>query len=197
MLALVQNGSDKFFYLGADLIHGEELMPRQMKVLIAEDEASVADLYKISLADRGHEVLVTTDGSECLETYAKATVRNSNPEAGKFDAIVLDYSLPIVNGLQVAKRILSMNPKERIVFASGYVVDTLAKSVSELGRIVELVQKPFEMDGFIDLLEDVAVTRELEELNVDVRKIKDMNPSPEQLRDLLHGLKKIQKGKAL
>ena len=110
---------------------------------------------------------------------------------------MLDYSLPIVNGLQVAKRILSMNPKERIVFASGYVVDTLTKSVSELGRIVELVQKPFEMDGFIDLLEDVAVTRELEELNVDVRRIKDMNPSPEQLRDLLRGLKKIQKGKAL
>jgi CheY-like chemotaxis protein len=175
----------------------KNIMSRQMKVLIAEDEPSVADLYKISLADRGHEVLITSDGSECLETYDNATVTNSNPEARKFDAIVLDYSLPIVNGLQVAKKILSANPKERIVFASGYVVDTLTKSVSELGRIVELVQKPFEMDGFIDLLEDVAVTRELEELNVDVKRIKDMNPSPEQLRDLLHGLKKIQKGKAL
>src|SRR5207237_8073751 len=123
------NCSYIFFYRCVYLIHVKELIPSQMKFLIAEDEASVADLYKISLADRGHEVLVTTDGSECLETYAKATVRNSNPEAGKFDAIVLDYSLPIVNGLQVAKRILSMNPKERIVLASGYVVDTLTKWV--------------------------------------------------------------------
>src|SRR2546428_9376395 len=185
MLALVQNGSDKFFYLGADLIHGEELMPRQMKVLIAEDEASVADLYKISLADRGHEVLVTTDGSEWLETYAKATVRNSNPEAGKLDAIVLDYSLPIVNGLQVAKRILSMNPKERIVFASGYVVETLTKSVSELGRIVELVQKPFEMDGFIDLLEDVAGIKEVKKIKNGDSGVKNKKTAPPHIKDIV------------
>ena len=171
-------------------------MPRQLKVLIAEDEPSVATLYEAALADRGHEVLITSDGSECLQTYTKAPTGNSH-EFRKFDAIVLDYSLPTINGMQVAKSILSINPKERIVFASGYVVDTLTKSVSELGRIVELVQKPFEMEGFVDLLEDVAVTRELEDLNVDVKRIKDMHPSPEQLRDLLHGLKKIQKGRSL
>lgn len=172
-------------------------MPRQLKVLIAEDEPSVANLYEAALAERGHEVLLTNDGRECLETYASAPFETSNQEKRKFDAIVLDYALPNMNGLQVAKNILSINPKERIVFASSYVVDTLTKSVSELGKIVELVQKPFEMEGFIDLLEDVAVTRELQDLNVDVDRIREMNPSPEQLRDLLHGLKKIQKGRAL
>jgi len=172
-------------------------MAKQMKVLIAEDEPSVAGLYEMALSDRGHEAMITSNGSECLQTYTKAPAGNPNAEFRKFDAIVLDFNLPSLNGMQVAKSILSINPKERIVFASGYVVDTLTKSVAELGRVVELVQKPFEMEGFIDMLEDVAVTRELEELNVDVKKIKDMHPSPEQLRDLLHGLKKIQKGRSL
>jgi CheY-like chemotaxis protein len=168
-----------------------------MKVLVAEDDIAAANLYEEALSQRGHEVIVTHDGLQCLETYAKIKSENSDPDRCPFDAIILDYAMPRINGLQAAKKILSVDPRERIIFASAYVIDTLSNSVSELGRVVELVQKPFEMDAFVDLIEDVGVTKELEKLNVNVKEIKSMQPTHQQLKDLLSGLKKIQKGRAL
>jgi CheY-like chemotaxis protein len=176
-----------------------------LKVLVAEDDVNIANLYQIALGSRGHEVVLTNDGKECLDAYLKDVSRsavnhleNVNRNIlSPFSAIVLDYRMPKMNGLEAARQILSINPKERIVFASAHVIDTLADSISGLGRVVELIQKPFEMDAFVDLIEDVGITKELEDLNVNVKRIMDINPTREQLRDLLEGLRRIQKGRVL
>lgn len=47
----------------------------QMKVLIAEDERSMSDLYRIAIEARGHHVLVTSDGVECVDAYKEALGR--------------------------------------------------------------------------------------------------------------------------
>jgi|SRR6185295_14996909 len=179
-------------------------MVTRMKVLIAEDDQYASTLYETALTGRGHEALFTQDGKSCVETYMKAvseSMDNGSSSNGTsispFSAVVLDYRMPEMNGLEVAKEILSINPKERIIFASAHVIDTLAQSISELGKVVELLQKPFEMDAFVDLLEDIGVTKGLEELNVDVKSIRELRPSREQLKDLLEGLRKIQKGRVL
>lgn len=178
-------------------------MAARMKVLIAEDDHNAASLYQTALGDRGHEALLTYDGQQCIETYVRAlheSLDNDSSPNGSyspFHAIVLDYKMPKMNGLDVAKEILSINPHERIIFASAHVIDTLAQSISELGKVVELLQKPFEMDAFVDLLEDLNITKGLQELNVDVKRINELKPTREQLRDLLEGLRRIQKGRVL
>lgn len=177
-------------------------MATRLKVLIAEDDPNAASLYEMALTDRGHEAMLTRDGKECIEAYLKAVSDRLETDSdvksvSPFSAVVLDYRMPKMDGLDVAKEILSINPKERIIFASAHVVDTLSQSISQLGKIVELLQKPFEMDAFIDLLEDITVTKGLEELNVDIKSIKELRPTREQLRDLLDGLRKIQKGRVL
>jgi hypothetical protein len=73
----------------------------------------------------------------------------------------------------------------------------LADSVKNLQQVVELIQKPFELDPFVDLVEDKGIYNELEKLNVKVKEVKDLNPTHQQIRDLLDGLKKLQKGRAL
>lgn len=55
-----------------------------------------------------------------------------------FDVVVLDYKMPDKNGMEVAKEILRINPHQRIMFASAYVIETLKDSVKELSRVVEL-----------------------------------------------------------
>jgi len=167
-----------------------------MKILIAEDELGVRETYKLMLESRGHIVTVTRDGSECLKVYndtIAALADNSeeylahNPP---FDVVVLDHYMPNMDGLQAAKLILVANRHQRIIFASAYVKSTLEASVKQLHAVVELLEKPFDLDVLADVIEDKRVYEELKKTNLNVRQIKD--PSIDQLKNLLQGLKKIQ-----
>lgn len=53
-----------------------------------------------------------------------------------FDVVVLDYKMPKLDGLQVAKQILNWNPMQRVIFASAFVMETLRDSVKELEQVV-------------------------------------------------------------
>ena len=157
--------------------------------------------YELVLKERNHEVVVTNDGEQCLEAFTRelgdrGSVRNQMM-IPPFDAVVLDYRMPKKDGMEVAKQILAIAPKQRILFASAYVLETLADSVKNLQQVVELIQKPFELDPFMDLVEDIGAYADLERLNVGVKDIKGLNPTHQQVQDLLAGLKKIQKGRGI
>ena len=66
-----------------------------------------------------------------------------------------------MNGMDVAKEILAVNPHQRIIFASAYVKETLQESVKQLKQIVELMQKPFTLSQLVDTVEDKEVYEEL------------------------------------
>ena len=115
-----------------------------------------------------------------------------------YDAVVLDYRMPKKDGLQAAKEILASNPSQRIIFASAYVKETLRESVKELRQVVELMQKPFLPEALVDVIEDSDAYPELKKLFVNVSKMSEIdfeNPTPDQIRDIFEGLKKIQKGR--
>jgi hypothetical protein len=68
-------------------------------------------------------------------------------------------------------------------------------SVKKLKQIVELMQKPFDATALVETIEDKEIYNGLEKLNVNVKKIKDFNPSHEEIRDFLEGLREIMKGR--
>lgn len=163
-----------------------------MKVLIADDEPDLLSQYQTILEDRNHTVVTTQDGEACVLMYSKELAQHpDNP----FDAVVLDYSMPKLNGLQTAKEILGLNPSQRIIFASAYVQETLVDSIKNLKQIVELLQKPFSLQSLVDTLEDRDIYDELAKLNVNIQNLMDLNPSHAQIRDYLDALRKIQKAK--
>ncbi|MGH9922520.1 MAG: response regulator [Nitrososphaerales archaeon] len=166
-----------------------------MKILIAEDEPDIAMPYRIVLEKRNHQVMITDNGEACLEAYNDALRRGPKENGMPFDAVVLDYRMPKKDGMEVAKEILAVNPHQRIIFASAYVKDTLVDSVKQLKQVVELMQKPFELDALVDTVEDKEIYAGLEKLNVKVQQIKDLDPTHEQVRDLVEGLSKIMKNR--
>ncbi len=172
-----------------------------MKILIAEDEVDLLSQYKEILEKNNHEVITTTNGEECLLAYRKAYEKwfkekddDSSPDS-PFDALILDYQMPKKNGLEAAKEIISIVPKQRIIFASAYVENTLRESIKNLKKIVELMQKPFELKALVDTIEDKEIYYELEKLNVNIQNLKELDPTHAQVRDYLDALKKIQKGR--
>jgi CheY-like chemotaxis protein len=166
-----------------------------MKILLAEDHEDTAMVYKAALGDKGHVVVHTTNGEDCLTVYHNefqtATMHsNLNEHIQPFDAVILDYNMPRMNGLEVAKEILAVNPHQRIIFASAYLQDILIDSINQLNQIVEILNKPFSEQELIDTVEDKSIYSELKELNVNIDDLKNANFRHEQLRDVLDILKK-------
>lgn len=171
-----------------------------MKILIAEDEENISALYRIALESRGHTVTCTIDGMECVNTYKTAnseTLKNTSAAENSFpcpyDVVILDYRMPRMDGMDAAKNILKLQPKQRIVFASAFVQETLVESINELDQVVELLQKPFEIDVLVDTVEDKSIYQGLEKLNVNIKHLQDWNPTHSQIRDLLDGLLRLRK----
>jgi two-component SAPR family response regulator len=81
--------------------------------------------------------------------------------------LVFEYSILFLllemqmNGLEIGKGILAVNPRKRIIFASAYVQDILLDSISQLNQIVEILNKPFNEQELIDTVEDKSIYSEL------------------------------------
>lgn len=166
-----------------------------MRILLAEDHEDTAVVYKAALGDKGHVVVHTTNGEDCLKVYHNefqiASVHSDAREhIQPFDAVILDYNMPRMNGLEVAKEILACNPHQRIIFASAYLQDLLIDSIHQLNQLVEILNKPFSEQELIDTVEDKSIYSELKELNVNIDDFKNANFRHEQLRDTLDILKK-------
>lgn len=51
-----------------------------MKILIAEDEPDIARSYKLTLEERGHSVLLASDGVDCLAKYQDEWLKIRNTQ---------------------------------------------------------------------------------------------------------------------
>ncbi|HJT47125.1 MAG TPA: response regulator [Nitrososphaeraceae archaeon] len=169
-----------------------------MNILIAEDDSDTGSSYKRALEDSNHKVILTENGEECLKIYhEKLGDIKYNTSATEhiqpFDVVILDYKMPKINGMEVAKEILAINPHQRIIFASAYVKETLEDSLKQLRQVVELMQKPFAPNALIDTVEDKEIYDELKRFNVNVEFVKAANFRHEQLREILEALRRLQK----
>ena len=92
-----------------------------MKILIVEDDNDTAILYKRALEAKGHQITITNNGEGCLQVYHKELQNitlniNATMHVQPFDSVVLDYKILKINGIEVAKEILAVNPHQRIIF---------------------------------------------------------------------------------
>ena len=77
-----------------------------MKVLLVEDEPSVANLINKGLAEQGHSVTIATDGTLGLDFATNNT----------FDVMILDIMLPNMSGMELCKQIRQKNIATPILF---------------------------------------------------------------------------------
>ncbi|KKK73217.1 hypothetical protein LCGC14_2896040 [marine sediment metagenome] len=101
----------------------------RMRILVAEDSESFALLYKTTLEKRGHSVTIAKDGNDCIYKYTDAQQNFGNGKP-PFDLVILDHKMPRMLGTDVAKEILDLNPKQRIMFVTGHVKEMM-KGIKE------------------------------------------------------------------
>jgi CheY-like chemotaxis protein len=182
-------------------IYHEELKKRNR--IRSEDttKGKTSDIDLSHLDSIGNREEIGEDNSRNGLTSQDNT---SRPGVSPFDVVVLDYKMPGKDGMEVAREILDLNPDQRIIFASAYVQETLEDSVKQLKRVVELLQKPFEIQALIDTIEDKEVYQELKKIMIKIRSFEQDGSSlqrgsddlsREQIRDMFECLRRIQKNR--
>jgi CheY-like chemotaxis protein len=170
-----------------------------VKILVGEDHYDTSLLYKMTLEDRGHVVRIEDNGEDSLKNYQEefqkvSLYSNPTEHIQPYDAVILDYKMPKIDGLEVGKEIIAVNPRQRLIFASAYLNDTLIEPIQGMkqDREVEVLYKPFVQQTLIDKVEDKEIYSDLQKLNVDIDIdcVKAADFRHDQLKDMLHILRK-------
>jgi CheY-like chemotaxis protein len=112
-------------------------------VLLVDDDEAHALLSQLLLQRLGYAVHVFSDGFEAEQAYRAA------PESYYF--IATDYTMDRMDGLELARRLISINPEAQILLLTGYDHPDIVREARKVGvRSVSL--KPISTEEFDDII---------------------------------------------
>lgn len=106
------------------------------RVLVIEDQEDLAELYASALAEEGFRVTKAYTGEEGIAFF----------EDEGADVIVLDVTLPEMNGVQVLQKIRDRDTKIPVVVATGETNDETRQQCQRLG-VQEYMEKPVKSEA--------------------------------------------------
>ncbi len=121
--------------------------PARATVLVVDDEPSVRRACQSMLRKLGLPVLAAGSGPEALDLV------RANP--GEVHLVVLDLSMPGMDGLTTLDALLALDPSLRIVLSSGFDEQALLGRGCT-GRIAGFLQKPYTLADLRDALARAA-----------------------------------------
>ncbi len=129
------------------------------EILVVDDEELMRDLISASLTRMGHRARVKRNAQEALEVY----------EAGRFDMVISDFKMPGMTGLEMAERILQVDPFASIVLMTAFGTIETAVKAMKLG-VKDFVEKPFQIEILEHTVNQVLRLRTLENENRRLRE---------------------------
>jgi len=124
---------------GEDMDSEDLTRPR---ILIMEDEPSLAEGLKMVLSEQGYRVSVADTGIRALGSL---TGKN-------FDLMVADLRLPDMDGMEVLRLIKETKPETEVIVITGYASVVSAVESMKLGAL-DYLPKPFTDDEFKSVVE--------------------------------------------
>ena len=106
---------------------------RQVRILLMEDDGTVAHLIQLHLQSRGYAVDLAFDGRKGLDQYA----------AGKHDILIIDQRMPVMSGLDVIRELRNKPPLPPILMISALGSEEVAVEALKLGALDYVIKDPY------------------------------------------------------
>jgi CheY-like chemotaxis protein len=106
------------------------------RILIAEDDDAVGMQVARALGEDGHEITLACDGRAALDRLAQA--------AGKFDLLLTDIKMPVMDGIALALAAARDYPDIMIMLMTGYA-DQRERASGLDALVHDVLAKPFTL----------------------------------------------------
>ncbi len=120
----------------------DELPGGNENILLVDDEPVMVEMGSMILERLGYQVTGETDSARALELF--------NANAGRFDLIITDYTMPKLTGTDLAKEIHRIRPGIPIIMCTGFSEKVTPSNAAEFG--VEHIMKPFVANDIAELI---------------------------------------------
>ena len=111
--------------------------PCKGSVLLVDDEEMVREVGCAMLEDMGLRVFQAEHGEQALDIYQQ--------HQGEIDVVLLDMTMPKMDGKACFEALLQLNPQVKVLIASGYQASDIYARFSTQAPI-GVVQKPFDFE---------------------------------------------------
>ena len=110
-------------------------MRMHVSIMIVEDVWESAHLYRMYLARLGFDSIVFTNPLRALDHYRQ------NPR--RYSLVILDWYMPNLNGLKLAKKLRELDANVKILLISAYFMeDMIGGSEFATAKISDTLSKP-------------------------------------------------------
>jgi len=120
------------------------------KVLLVDDELEFTQVLSERMKARGVDVDTAASGHEALEKV----------KGRSYDAIILDFSMPEMDGIETLRHLVEDNPDLQVILLTGYA--TLEKGIEaiKLGAM-DFLEKPAEIQKLMEKIQQAKANKML------------------------------------
>lgn len=115
------------------------------KILVVDDAAFMRMMVKDNLKKAGYSDFIEAgDGEDAVNKYTE-----TNP-----DLVLLDITMPVMDGIQTLQRIKQINPQSKVIMCSAMGQESMVVEAIKLGAL-DFIVKPFKPERLIQTVKNV------------------------------------------
>ncbi len=118
-----------------------------MRVLVVDDEELVRNAARRILEHSGYTVITAVDGQDGVELF--------ETHHATLNAVLLDLTMPRMNGETACARMREINPGIPIILSSGYS-ESESSSPAIFKEVAAYIRKPYRLKQLLDILDEVT-----------------------------------------
>ena len=108
------------------------------RILLAEDDESMRGFLARALSRAGYDVVAFANGADAFERLKEEP----------FTLLLTDIVMPVMDGIELARRASELDPELKIMFITGFAAVTLNSDGSAL-KDTRVLSKPFHLKDLV------------------------------------------------